>query len=45
MTRRMEKEHMFGNQEIDIKDNSKMIIGMGMAKCTGEMAQVLKGNG
>lgn len=45
MIKKMEKEFILGNQEIDIQGNLRMIIGMGMEKCIGEMEPTIKDNG
>ena len=45
MIKRVEKECICGNLEIDTKGNLKMITGMAMGRCIGEMAPVIKGNG
>jgi len=45
MIKRMEKGSTLGGQGINILDNLKMIIGMGMGKCIGTMEPVLRGSG
>lgn len=45
MTRKMGKECICGNREIGTRVNLRMTTGTDMAKCTGGMAQVTKGNG
>ena len=45
MIRKMVKGYMNGNLETGIKANLKMIIDMGMERCTGVMGPVIKDNG